>query len=102
MSKEKALYEALRVNVFVLIRKENHEVWRNPAGLQVVLSCSPSDQHSLDEALNPPPPEIVIPRSQRRHIWKNKFGNWNGYIGKRKVMEFGIQEKAARQWLWGV
>ncbi len=51
MSKERALYTALAANGFKLVRKERHEVWQNPAGLQVVLSCSPSDQHWAAMAL---------------------------------------------------
>ena len=51
MSKERALYAALAANGFKLVRKERHEVWQNPAGLQVVLSCSPSDQHWAAMAL---------------------------------------------------
>lgn len=42
--KERLLYEELAKHGFVRVRKERHEVWQNPAGLQVVLSCSPSDQ----------------------------------------------------------
>lgn len=44
-------------------------------------------------------PEIVIPRSQRRHIWKNNQGIWNGYIGKRRVRQFGSDYEAAQSWL---
>jgi hypothetical protein len=51
MSKEKMLYDALAVNGFKLIRKERHEVWQNDKGLQVILSCSPSDQHWAAMAL---------------------------------------------------
>ena len=51
MNKERVLYAALAANGFKLVRKERHEVWQNPAGLQVVLSCSPSDQHWAAMAL---------------------------------------------------
>lgn len=51
MSKEKLLYEALAANGFTRVRKERHEVWQNNTGLQVVLSCSPSDQHWAAMAL---------------------------------------------------
>jgi hypothetical protein len=51
MSKEKLLYDTLAVNGFTLVRRDRHEVWKNPAGLQVVLSCSPSDQHWAAMAL---------------------------------------------------
>jgi hypothetical protein len=45
------------------------------------------------------PPSIVVPRSKRRHIWKNQWGNWNGYLGKHRVEQFGLDEEAARSWL---
>jgi hypothetical protein len=47
----------------------------------------------------PQTPIKIIPRSQRRKIWQNQWGNWNGYIGKRRVMQFGTNERDARQWL---
>lgn len=50
----------------------------------------------------PQPAEPVIPHSQRKHIGKNFYGDWVGFIGKRKAKDFGKQEEAARQWLWGV
>lgn len=51
MSKEKMLYEALAANGFTMARRGRHEVWQNCNGLQVVLSCSPSDQHWASMAL---------------------------------------------------
>lgn len=42
--KERMLYDELKKHGFVMVRKERHEIWQNPTGLQVILSCSPSDQ----------------------------------------------------------
>jgi hypothetical protein len=44
--------------------------------------------------------EPVVPLSKQRRIWKNQWDNWNGYIGKRRVKQFGLDESAARAWLW--
>lgn len=52
----------------------------------------------LDEELNPQPVKPVVPRSKRRKIHKSVWGNWNGYLGKRKVIEFGTNDDAAHQW----
>lgn len=41
----------------------------------------------------------VVPRSQRVKIWRNQWDNWNGYMGKRRVIEFGLDEQKAREWL---
>ena len=43
-NKERMLYAELEKHKFVMVRKDRHEVWENPQGLQVILSCSPSDQ----------------------------------------------------------
>lgn len=32
-------------------------------------------------------------------IHLNIWGNWNGYVGTRKVIEFGTDEIDARDWL---
>ncbi len=32
-------------------------------------------------------------------IFQNIWGNWNGYLGKRKVKEFGTDEIGAKLWL---
>ena len=50
-AKEAILYDMLKTHGFVLVRRERHEVWRNPQGLTVVLSCSPSDQHWASMAI---------------------------------------------------
>lgn len=35
----------------------------------------------------------------KRRIHQNIWGNWNGYEGTRKVIEFGTDEIDAREWL---
>ena len=35
----------------------------------------------------------------KRRIHQNVWGNWNGYIGRRKVHEFGTDEDEAKLWL---
>ena len=42
--KERLLNAELEKHGFRMVRKDRHEVWENPQGLQVILSCSPSDQ----------------------------------------------------------
>lgn len=37
----------------------------------------------------------------KRRIRLNAWGNWNGYIGKHKVIEFGTDEQRAKNWLDG-
>ena len=39
-----------------------------------------------------------IPGGKAR-IKQNVWGNWNGYVGKKKVMDFGTDERDAQQWL---
>ncbi len=59
-------------------------------------------QH-MDDVLNDslsPVREIEV--TKRRKIAKNYYGNWVGFEGKKKVRDFGKQEEAALQWLWGV
>jgi len=34
-----------------------------------------------------------------RCIHKNVWDNWNGYIGRKKVIEFGTDAYAAREWV---
>lgn len=36
-----------------------------------------------------------------RRIARNRYDNWNGYKGTRKVVEFGGDEQAARSWMDG-
>lgn len=33
-----------------------------------------------------------------RKIKQNAWDNWNGYVSGRKVKEFGLDERAAREW----
>jgi hypothetical protein len=49
--KERMLYAELARHQFTLVRRDRHEVWQNPTGLQVILSCSPSDQYWAAQAL---------------------------------------------------
>jgi hypothetical protein len=35
----------------------------------------------------------------RARIRQNIWGNWNGYVGTRKVREFGTDEREAAAWL---
>jgi hypothetical protein len=51
VNKEKILYDVLFEHGFKLIRRDRHEIWQNGSGLQVILSCSPSDQHWAAMAL---------------------------------------------------
>ena len=39
--------------------------------------------------------------TQKKRIRMNIWGNWNGYIGTRKVKEFGGDEFMAIDWLGG-
>lgn len=32
-------------------------------------------------------------------IKQNIWGNWNGYLGTRKFIEFGCNEHKAKEWL---
>lgn len=34
-----------------------------------------------------------------KRIHQNRWGNWNGYVGTRKVIEFGTRDDEAREWL---
>lgn len=43
-------------------------------------------------------PEQGKPINKAR-IKQNVWGNWNGYVGTRKVMEFGCRELDAKYWL---
>lgn len=33
------------------------------------------------------------------HIKQNQWGNWNGYEGTKKAIEFGTDERRAKEWL---
>ena len=35
----------------------------------------------------------------KRRIKQNIWGNWNGYEGTRRVMQFGTSERNAKHWL---
>jgi hypothetical protein len=35
----------------------------------------------------------------KARIHKNIWGNWNGYLGSRRVIEFGCDEHWALEWL---
>jgi hypothetical protein len=35
----------------------------------------------------------------KRRIHQNIWGNWNGYEGKKRVVEFGTDEVRAGHWL---
>ncbi len=35
----------------------------------------------------------------KQRIKLNVWGNWNGYKGNKKVIEFGCDERAANDWL---
>lgn len=37
--------------------------------------------------------------SVKRRIKQNVWGNWNGYASTRRAVEFGTDERAAREWL---
>lgn len=37
-----------------------------------------------------------------RKIHQNIWGNWNGYIGRRRVVEFGTAEDEAKRWVCGL
>ena len=38
-------------------------------------------------------------KTAKRRIRQTIWGNWNGYEGTRKTLEFGTNEQAARAWL---
>lgn len=38
-------------------------------------------------------------RKPKARIRQNRWDNWNGYLGTRKIQEFGTDEQAAEQWL---
>ena len=72
-------------------------------GDALILSDDTTVKDAIAQCLGPEPPdEPVIPRSQQKRIAKNARGKWGGFIGKRKVQDFGINEEAARQWQWRV
>jgi hypothetical protein len=35
----------------------------------------------------------------KRRIRLTLWGNWNGYLGSRKVIEFGTDRRGAEEWL---
>jgi len=41
-------------------------------------------------------------KHERRRIRQNAQGSWNGYVGRRKVSEFGTDRGAAKAWLAGM
>ncbi len=41
----------------------------------------------------------VIPHSQRRHYGKNWYGDFVGFIGDHKVIDFGDNKEAAIKWV---
>lgn len=49
--KERLLYSELARHGFTLVRQDRHKVYQNPAGLQIVLSSSPSDEYWAAQAL---------------------------------------------------
>lgn len=57
--------------------------------------------NALDEELNPEEDERDVPWSKRRRVGMNKFGIWNGYIGKskQKIITFGHDREAAHRWV---
>lgn len=38
-------------------------------------------------------------QGQAVRIHQTVWGNWYGYLGNRKVIEFGMDEKESREWL---
>ena len=38
-------------------------------------------------------------RTPKARIYRNIWGNWNGYIGRNRVREFGMSEYDAKEWL---
>jgi len=38
----------------------------------------------------------------KKRIRFNIYGNWNGYEGSRKVIEFGLDDIEALAWLHGI
>jgi hypothetical protein len=38
-------------------------------------------------------------RKMKRTIRKNVYGNWVGFVGRKKVEHFGDKETLARYWL---
>jgi hypothetical protein len=53
----------------------------------------------LDERLNPRELQPVVPRSQRPRINYSVYTGWSGWIGKRKIATFELNEERARKWL---
>jgi len=41
----------------------------------------------------------AIRQTGKKKLKKNVWGNWNGYLGRKKVMEFGTNEVKATDWL---
>jgi hypothetical protein len=46
----------------------------------------------------PPVPQPEIPKGKRR-IHQNVWGNWNGYVGRNRVIEFGTDWRRAEEWV---
>lgn len=38
-------------------------------------------------------------KTGRRKAKQNAWGNWNGYVGRRRVVEFGTCDVAAGYWV---
>jgi hypothetical protein len=36
---------------------------------------------------------------KKRRIKQNIWGNWKGYVGTRRTMDFGTDEQEAKEWL---
>jgi hypothetical protein len=43
--------------------------------------------------------ERKMKRKMKRTIRKNVYGNWVGFVGRKKVEHFGDKETLARYWL---
>lgn len=52
----------------------------------------------LSAVLNQEEPLPVIPHSQRRRVGINAYGNWVGFIGKKKIKDFGKDQSEAWKW----
>jgi hypothetical protein len=51
------------------------------------------------EALRLLEPHPEIPGKGKKRIRQTYWGNWNGYRGTKKVISFGTDNIAAKEWL---
>lgn len=55
--------------------------------------------HIVGHDIDNPGPREEFPGKGKPRIKQNVWGNWNAYRGTSKVIEFGLDERGAKDWL---